>query len=336
MAEIPKTISAIVPAYNESARIGAVLSVLTSYPHFSEVIVVDDASTDGTGAVAQQYRVRYIRNEHNSGKGFSMERGVAESSGDILFFCDGDVAGVTHDTLDRILRPVLSGDVDMFVAMRHRPVYHFLKHRVTLVPLVGGERAMQRSLWNRIPSYYKHRFRIEAALNFYAKYYGNGFQMAVFRELSQVIKEKKYGLWRGLQQRIGMLIDVVTAELKLQFVEIPATVHNIRLTLGALAMDLSFLLLGLIVLIGTYFGPRAFILRLFAEELREDPNPILVHALLSLTNVIGVWGLLVIGSGLVLGAMIVLTLHMRKLSHLLRTTHMRLTEMLSKVKIDRK
>jgi hypothetical protein len=195
---------------------------------------------------------------------------------------------------------------------------------------------LRRELWERVPSYYKHRFRIEAALNFYAKYYGNGFQMAVFRELSQTIKEKKYGLVRGLTQRFGMMRDVVAAEIKLQFVEIPPTVYSIRLTLGGMLWDVGVCVLGIITLIGTYFGPRAFIMRLFAEEFREDPNPWLAHALLSVTNIIGVWGLFVIGSACVLISLMAFVLHARKLLHLLRASDKQLTELVSKVKIDKK
>ena len=65
--EARKRVTAIVAAYNEAPRIGAVLDVLTTYKGFREIIVVDDGSSDGTGNVIQKYDVTYVRNEVNIG-----------------------------------------------------------------------------------------------------------------------------------------------------------------------------------------------------------------------------------------------------------------------------
>ena len=59
-------VTAIVPAYNEAERIGAVLAVLTSYG-FRDVIVVDDGSSDNTSQVVSRYNVKYLRIEKNGG-----------------------------------------------------------------------------------------------------------------------------------------------------------------------------------------------------------------------------------------------------------------------------
>ena len=62
-----KKITAIVPAYNEAVRIKHVLDVLTTYPGFSDIIIIDDGSTDNTEDVVKKYPVNYIKNSSNQG-----------------------------------------------------------------------------------------------------------------------------------------------------------------------------------------------------------------------------------------------------------------------------
>ena len=219
-----KKITAIVPAYNEAARIGPVLDVLVSYPHFLEIIVIDDGSTDNTQSVVAPYDVRYVKSEQNRGKGHAMDLGVAKAESDIVFFVDADISGLTHEMIDRIVTPVIRGDVEMFIGMRNRKIY-YVRHILLFVPLLGGERALTKKLWKTLPPYFKHRFRIEAGLNFYAEYYGKGLAYTFLQGLSQVVKEKKYGFFDGLSQRFGMMWNIVSAQYRLYTKDMP---HALR------------------------------------------------------------------------------------------------------------
>ena len=120
--------------------------------------------------------------------------------------------------------------------------------------MLGGERALRRELWERLPEFYKHRFRVEAGLNFFARYWGNDFAYKVYPGLTQTIKEKKYGLWRGLRQRLGMTADILTAQFALMRFHAPATVKY----QGKLFTDMLWsgagLLAGMTLLIGIHLG----------------------------------------------------------------------------------
>jgi glycosyltransferase involved in cell wall biosynthesis len=289
-----KRVTAIVPAYNEASRIGRVLEVLTTYPDFREVIVIDDGSLDGTEEVARKFAVRYEKNFLKKGKGRSMDRGVSLATGDVLFFCDADISGLTHEIIDEILGPVLRGTVDMFIGMRNRKWY--FGHRViAFIPLLGGERAMTKRLWKSLPAYYKRGFRVEAALNFYALYHGRGFQYSVFKGLSQVIKEKKYGFWEGTRQRWGMLYDIFSAQAKLHFLHLPEFMRKRRL-LGMVALYSAVgMVLGGLFFAAAYFCPSDFVRSLFAEELREDPSAPFAHLLLAFAGASTVETIVLIG-----------------------------------------
>lgn len=286
-------ISAIVPAYNEASRIGAVLEVLLQCKVLHEIIVVDDGSSDNTEEVVKKYAVKYIRLSQNSGKGAAMERGVKEAISEIIFFCDADIRGLKSSMIEEMTQPVMKGKVEMFIAMRNRKSY-VLRFILAFIPLLGGERVLTKSLWNMVPAYYKERFRIEAGLNFYAKHYGKGFRFKVFRGLTQTIKEKKYGWWKGFLARMLMMRDYLVAQIKLEWLHVPRNVLGRRLFLLQTATHVFFLGIAVFLGLAVYFGPRQFLLRVFARELATDPDAPFVQLLLQFVSYVSVDFLIVL------------------------------------------
>ncbi|MFF8954222.1 glycosyltransferase family 2 protein [Streptomyces sp. NPDC014894] len=86
------TVSVVVPLYNDRRTVDLCLrSVLAqTYPEV-EVVVVDDASTDDSAALAAAHPVTLIRAERNGGPGATRNLGVRHSSGEIVFFLDADL-----------------------------------------------------------------------------------------------------------------------------------------------------------------------------------------------------------------------------------------------------
>jgi dolichyl-phosphate beta-glucosyltransferase len=110
-------LSAVVPAYNEAAVIAttvkALLAALERQGLSHEVLVVDNASTDGTVAAVEaigDQRVRVLRNSHNLGKGGSMRRGMLEADGALRLHCDAD-CWASLPALDRLLALIEQADV---------------------------------------------------------------------------------------------------------------------------------------------------------------------------------------------------------------------------------
>ena len=91
-------LSVVVPVYNEEAGVARFLEALRErldpLVGAYEVIVVDNASSDGTIAAVEPLvdgaSVRLLRNEANRGKGFSVRRGMLEATGAARLFCDAD------------------------------------------------------------------------------------------------------------------------------------------------------------------------------------------------------------------------------------------------------
>jgi dolichyl-phosphate beta-glucosyltransferase len=94
-------ISIVIPAFNESTRLGPtldrVLEFICEQSWDVEVIVVDDGSRDGTAELVREYArrspiVRLVQNEGNRGKGYSVRNGVLHAQGAIVLFTDADLS----------------------------------------------------------------------------------------------------------------------------------------------------------------------------------------------------------------------------------------------------
>lgn len=207
-AKTSEKATAIVPAFNEADRIGAVVSELLLAPHINDVIVIDDGSTDNTAETARKFEgVKVIRNEKNIGKGASLDKGIGLAKNDLLFFCDADLINFKARHAEAIIEPVLKGEHDMFIGIRG----NFMQKTIRAWALNSGERSLRKEVWQKLPDYYKHRYRVEVGLNHYVKNFtSRGFSAKVF-DYVQPVKESKYGIVRGTILRWGMNFDVIKA-----------------------------------------------------------------------------------------------------------------------------
>lgn len=115
-----KQVSIVIPAYNEEANISVLLNDLLAVVNLadweSEVLVVDDGSTDQTADIASQFTaIRLIRQEHNRGYGAALKLGISQARFGIILIIDADG---TYP-VKRIPELVgLIGDYDMVVGAR--------------------------------------------------------------------------------------------------------------------------------------------------------------------------------------------------------------------------
>ena len=215
------TTSAIIAAYNEEETVGGVIEALLQSPLVDEVVVVSDGSTDRTAAIASAFAdVKVVSLARNQGKGRAMRHGVAASTGDILFFVDGDMLGVSEEHIESLVGPVVRGECDMNVGVRHRgPVRNFLHLRLSIGPVLSGIRAMRAEVFHGVPVVYMERFKIELALNYFCRRLRFIQRNTVIRGLGHVIKEQKRGLLDGLTGRGAMIREVVLLHFDLYLVQ---------------------------------------------------------------------------------------------------------------------
>lgn len=116
-------LSIVIPAYNEEKRLPATLEQVKAYigdqPFESEVLVVENGSTDNTIAVAQEFAARHAQFkvlQVSRGKGTAIKRGMLEAKGKFCFMCDADLS-MPIGEIKRFLPPVLE-NFDLAIGSR--------------------------------------------------------------------------------------------------------------------------------------------------------------------------------------------------------------------------
>ena len=149
-------VSVVIPAYNEEGSLRSFLPRVISWVGGQgEVIVVDDASTDGTYALAKELGARVIKNPYNMGNGAAVKRGIRQAKSDIIVLMDADGQHRPED-LPRLVEE-MSG-CDMVIGARRassqafwrklaNAVYNMLASYVSgmkIEDLTSGYRAIRR------------------------------------------------------------------------------------------------------------------------------------------------------------------------------------------------
>jgi len=119
MSSVPPELSIVIPSFNEELRLPVTLAEISAYIRASkretEVIVIDDGSTDRTADVANSFsgeiqRLLVIANKKNRGKGYSVRHGMLEARGRIVLFTDADLSAPI-DEADKLIAALADHDV---------------------------------------------------------------------------------------------------------------------------------------------------------------------------------------------------------------------------------
>ncbi len=114
-------VSIVIPVYNEEATVARVVSRVAALPLNSELIIVDDCSTDKTreilSLVADLPNVQVILKEKNAGKGAALRTGFEHATGDFVIVQDADLEYDPRD-IPPIIGPLVRGEADIVYGSR--------------------------------------------------------------------------------------------------------------------------------------------------------------------------------------------------------------------------
>jgi glucosyl-3-phosphoglycerate synthase len=104
-------ITVIIPALNEEKTIKQIVTFCFQCNHVSEVIVVDDNSTDETVRLSTEAGAKVLHSK-KIGKGISMKEGIMESTNELIVFLDGDINPYPENTIENLSLPILEDRAD--------------------------------------------------------------------------------------------------------------------------------------------------------------------------------------------------------------------------------
>jgi dolichyl-phosphate beta-glucosyltransferase len=155
MTEAPpnaRLVSFIVPAFDEERRLGASLDRLIVYlaaqDYKSEIIIVDDGSSDATASIAERAReraedtvpervtLRILKHERNRGKGAAVRTGMLAAQGDIAMYMDADLA-TPPEEIPKVLEGVAQG-YDVAIGVRIQPGGYDMRASEPAYRRIGG------------------------------------------------------------------------------------------------------------------------------------------------------------------------------------------------------
>lgn len=170
--------------------------------------MIDDGSRDDTSAVAAAEGATVLRLDTNLGKGGAVAAGARQATQALVMLLDADLVGLTAQHITALAAPVLAGTADMARGVfKGGRLGTSLAQRIT--PQLNGQRCLSREALLAVPDLADSRYGIEVAITRYARSAGWTLAEVPLWGVTQVVKEEKRGLWRGVAVRLKMYAEIL-------------------------------------------------------------------------------------------------------------------------------
>lgn len=221
----PLPITANIPAYNEAGRISVVLDVLLDVHELAAIIVIDDSSTDSTGAEVEDNAridgyIQPIHNETNQGKGESILRGHRNSTTQCLLLLDADLINLSKRHVLDLIFPVIRDEADMTLGLFCNGRFNTdLSHWLT--PWMTSQRSLCAELFHHIVPGSANDYGLETALTLAARRINWRIRSIYRHGVYHPTSEFHRRISLGFLTRVRMYSQVAHAWLRYQSRSIP-------------------------------------------------------------------------------------------------------------------
>ena len=208
------TVAILIPALNEAATVGHVIEVALE-SQLGLVLVIDDASSDGTAPVAKKAGAEVLILKENLGKAGAVYEGASFLYADILILIDADLIGLKPKHLIDLAQPLLNNTADMtrgdFKGGRWQTDVS-----QAITPVLNGQRAIWREQLLAIPDLREQGYGLEVTIAKVAKQEQWRVEHVPLVGVSQIMKEEKEGRkgFKGFLLRLDMYWQIIRSVLK--------------------------------------------------------------------------------------------------------------------------
>jgi len=217
------TVSCIIPAHNEAERISSVLEAIYDHPLLSEIIVVQNFSTDNTSEVVKRFikqkktsKIKLLEERTNAGKSYAMYKGAEKSKSDILLFIDADLVGIKRQNITNILNPVLKNKADLSLGVRGDTIFFF---NIFRIDPIGGESAISKKLFFQMPDCRRTKFAIESLMNDFLVKGKKRITIVNMPNVKNTKKSEKKGFIRGIYDNLLMIQNIFSKVSIIKFIK---------------------------------------------------------------------------------------------------------------------
>lgn len=204
------SVTCLIPFYNERDRIAHVLNVITMVPQISQVVCVDDGSTDGTSAYikANWPAVEVLELPCNQGKAAAIQQGVKLAKYELVLMMDADLQELqVHEIENAIQAFIEQRTVDMLILRRINSPWFVRWYRSDI--LLSGERLLWKTDLEKALAQAAKRYQLEVAINRYMLRHKKVVRWVPWSAVN-TYKVDKLGVLDGSKKEFRMYVEIVS------------------------------------------------------------------------------------------------------------------------------
>lgn len=190
-----KKVTAIICAYNEAKTIKEVILSFSKAVIISEIVVVNDGSTDSTKEIIEtlkeEIEITAIHLDENRGKGYAMATGVEYSTNDIIVFIDADLSNLKEEHFEQLIKPIFYKECDMVLGQATETL---INYKINPFKSFTGQRAMlKKDIQPILKEMKTSRFGVETLINLYFQAHEKSVKYVMLEGLMHPTKFDKTG-----------------------------------------------------------------------------------------------------------------------------------------------
>ncbi|MGV3641949.1 MAG: glycosyltransferase family 2 protein [Adhaeribacter sp.] len=198
----------IIPFYNEEDRVLQVLKVVTQITGITQIICIDDGSTDNTSEQIQADwpQVTLVRLPFNQGKAAAIREGVRLAKHETILLMDADLQSINKTEVEQAIQALAHHNLDMLILRRINAPWFVKFDRGDT--LLSGERLVKKQDLVHILNQEVNHYQVELAINLYMQKHKRNVRWMPW-SATNTYKAKKMGLVKGYQKEFKMFTDIV-------------------------------------------------------------------------------------------------------------------------------